>query len=158
MLNYAQKSYLSENYGTAVALICHASHGGSGHEQQRSLRVGRHIIFLAPRLFSGFPRLFDFAGTRLMALHIGFEPCGELLANPHLLIDGPARTPLLDLPCLALRPLLVQRGITSAFSRMRRISSLLRFRAYRTRAMPNMAIITIGMTIPANVLLRIYIK
>ena len=47
-----------------------------------------------------------------MALHIGFEPFGELLANPHLLIDGPARTPLLDLPCLALRPLLVQRGIT----------------------------------------------
>ena len=91
--------------------MCHASHGGSGHEQQRSLRAGRHIIFLAPRLFSGFPRLFDFAGTRLMALHIGFEPCGELLANPHLLIDGPARAPLLDLPCLALRPLLVQRGI-----------------------------------------------
>ena len=46
----------------------------------------------------------------------------------------------------------------SAFSRMRRISSLLRFRAYRTRAMPNMAIITIGMTVPTNVLLHIYIK
>lgn len=80
MLNYAQKSYLSENYGTAVALICHASHGGTRHAQQRSLRAGRNIIFLAPRLFSGFPRL--------------------------------SRTPLLDLPCLALKPLLVQRGIT----------------------------------------------
>ena len=93
-----------------------------------------------------------------MALHIGFEPCGELLANPHLLIDGPARTPILDLPCLALKPLLVQRGIT-----LRLLADAADFIAValpsvRTRAMPNMAIITIGMTVPTNVLLHIYIK